>query len=332
MLLWLLIWEKNCIQTYNCLLSCPVPAGRRCCGRGRRPPRGWCWGPGRSTAGPHPLGWPSRWSVRRSTCLPRQVVYSSAVCVSACGAGGQGYCGAHGHCGGAAAAAGQAQHEKRGHLGRVSGAGVGPGGRTFFRGRLRRPVPGGGHRHHGAAGGGVCLADAPFPLPGAAGAVPVAGHRGRLPAAVCPAGRWLRAWRWPQQPGCAPPLPARWRRPLWSASRWRRPLRRPAEPLLRGAGGGTGKPGGSLPLPRRAPALCWRFCGGLRAGSLGRPRCRRCAAAVCGRGCGPWRGAGCAGGVAAGGVSAARPAGADPGVKRCRPPPGRCGGYLKRHR
>lgn len=38
----------------------------------------------------------------------------------------------------------------------------------------------------GAAGGGVCLADAPFPLPGAAGAVPVAGHRGRLPAAVCP--------------------------------------------------------------------------------------------------------------------------------------------------
>lgn len=44
----------------------------------------------------------------------------------------------------------------------------------------------------------------------------------------CARGRWLRAWRWPQQPGCAPPLPARWRRPLWSASRWRRPLRRPA--------------------------------------------------------------------------------------------------------
>ena len=79
MLLWLLIWEKNCIQTYNCLLSCPVPAGRRCCGRGRRPPRGWCWGPGRSTAGLHPLGWPSRWSVRRSTCLPRRVACSSAV-------------------------------------------------------------------------------------------------------------------------------------------------------------------------------------------------------------------------------------------------------------
>ena len=252
--------------------------------------------------------------------------------VSACGAGGQGHCGAHGHRGGAAAAAGQAQHEKRGHLGRVSGAGVGPGGRTFFRGRLRRPVPGGGHRHHGAAGGGVCLADAPFPLPGAAGAVPVAGHRGRLPAAVCP-----------RAVGSGP-----------GGGRSSRAVRRlcrhaggdrccqhhvggghyggQPEPLLRGAGGGTGKPGGSLPLPRRAPALCWRFCGGLRAGSLGRPRCRRCAAAVCGRGCGPWRGAGCAGGVAAGGVSAARPAGADPGVKRCRPPPGRCGGYLKRHR
>ena len=83
-----------------------------------------------------------------------------------------------------------------------------------------------------------------------AGAVPVAGHRGRLPAAVCP-----------RAVGSGP-----------GGGRSSRAVRRlcrhvggdrcgqhhaggghhggQPEPLLRGAGGGTGKPGGSLPLPR----------------------------------------------------------------------------------
>ena len=95
--------------------------------------------------------------------------------------------------------------------------------------------------------------------------MPVAGHRGRLPAAVCPravgpgpgGGRSSRAvrrlCRHVGGDRCG-------QHHVGGGHYGGQP-----EPLLRGAGGGTGKPGGSLPLPRRAPALCWRFCGGLGA-------------------------------------------------------------------
>ena len=194
-----------------------------------------------------------------------------------------------GHGGCAAIAGGQTG---RGRLGRVPGAGRGTGSSTFFRGGLCQSRTGGGHRHYGPAGGGGRLADAAFPVPGAARAVPVAGHRRCLPATVCP--RAVGSGPGGSRSGRAV------RRLFRHAGRNRRGQHRPGgschggqpRAVLCGAGRGTGQLGRCLPLPRRTPALRGCVCGGLHAGRAGCARCRRCAAAVCGRGCGLDGGAG----------------------------------------
>ena len=84
-----------------------------------------------------------------------------------------------------------------------------------------------------------------------------------------------------------------------------------------------------LPLPGRTLALCRGVHGGLHGGGIGRTGCRRCAAA--GRQCrgGHSGGHGRAGRGHAQNFSAARTAGAGPGVERRGPQAGQRGRHLK---
>ena len=163
--------------------------------------------------------------------------------------------------------------EQRGHLGRVFWPLALVAVPVLFSRADRRPVPVGENTKTTAllAAGSASLMRR-FPYREPRGLVPVAAIAGRLPAAV-PAGPLAPGLAVAAAAGCAPPLPARWRRPLWSASRWRRPLRRPALNLFATAALAVAL--GSLAAACLYPGERLRcagvFAAGLRAGGLGRP-------------------------------------------------------------